>query len=473
MRRKWINLGLVCVFSINVLSGCQKKDVNYNVDGDTQRETAAEGRIGGVEQFADMPRWEEAFETVITKQGDIKTVDINAEISVPDTKKMSVAEVREAVFDEGYIEKMAKQIFGDGEIYYNDVAHLPEKELKAWYDYYVENELGDYDAHLEEKIAAYQKAVANPKDTYTPVKDFTVNEYLGKIEGVTYELTFTERDNLNDPYRPVPHRTKEISLVPKEEEEEQLCPKAFAGTKHISYMPQYPSELSYVTDNYCELTEEEAKQKAEDFIDMLGLEYPVFAYREPLAWSGEFGPDIQTLPAEYGVAVNGYVFYYDYGIDGVSVVASGEEESYVNLYVKKKDSEEIQYSMKARIRLFVTERGVIRMDAYNPIETTDMSAAVGLLPFQTIQDIMRDQLLNHIRKLRFYYYQNKKNVSFDEMALIYFRVRDKENQGTYSYVPAWRLGDRQSGSDSNMINVENPLLINALDGSWINLYEEM
>ncbi len=113
------------------------------------------------------------------------------------------------------------------------------------------------------------------------------------------------------------------------------------------------------------------------------------------------------------------------------------------------------------------------MDAYNPIETTDMSAAVGLLPFQTIQDIMRDQLLNHIRKLRFYYYQNKKNVSFDEMALIYFRVRDKENQGTYSYVPAWRLGDRQSGSDSNMINVENPLLINALDGSWINLYEEM
>ncbi len=471
MRQKWISLGFLCALCMSFFSGCENKNVNYSIDsenGDTQ--TADDGKKSSLEQFADASVWTEQFETVIDKQGDMRTVDINARVLLPDTKQMSVAEVKEAEFTESYKEKIAKQIFGNGEIFYNDVAHLPKKELEEWYDYYVKGGFGEYDAHLDEKIAAYEKAIVSAGDTYTPVGDFTVNEYLGQIEGATYELTFTERDNLNDAYRPVPHRTKEISLVPKEVG--QVCPKEFAGTEYISYNPQYPDELSYVEGNYCGLTEEEARQKAQDFIDLLGLEYSVCAYWEPLLWSGEFGSDITTVPGQDYRAVNGYTFYYDYGIDGVSVVETGDEESYGNLWTKKKESEGVQYSMKARIRLCVTDKGIIQMNAYNPIETADVSANVGLLPIEAVRDSMRDQLLNHVGKLRFAY-TNEKEISFDRMELIYFRVRSKEYQNTYSYIPVWRLGEQLSGINPYMPFVDNPLLVNAIDGSWINLFEEM
>ena len=57
---------------------------------------------------------------------------------------------------------------------------------------------------------------------------------------------------------------------------------------------------------------------------------------------------------------------------------------------------------------------------------------------------------------------------FQRLELIYFRIKDKENEGCYSYIPAWRL----SGGNDYPQYFENPLLINAIDGSVIDFYDE-
>ncbi len=69
----------------------------------------------------------------------------------------------------------------------------------------------------------------------------------------------------------------------------------------------------------------------------------------------------------HGQVVNGYVFYYDLGIENVSFADFGTEESYLSLYNKKKDTEKTRYSMETRMEVYVTEAGVIRMNAMDLI----------------------------------------------------------------------------------------------------------
>ena len=318
---------------------------------------------------------------------------------------------------------------------------------------------------------------ARDTDDYIPVDGYTVNEYIGTLRGSAYELSFTERTNERDADAFIHHRTKEIAFVPKDVHE--ICPKELSASEYLHCFPGTRS----VSGNQCELTEEQAKEEAWNFIDKLGLEYPVFAYSRPLLWSGNFGNDVPTTWTGYygDMVVNGYVFFYDFGIDDVSVVGYGIEKGYSNLYLKKKDSEPMRYSLEARIQIYVTDEGVIQMNAYNPLETTGVSANVGLLPLDTIYEIMEEQLTDHLAKLRFAYTNFNEEIPLDKMELIYFRVRDEANPGYYSYVPTWRLGElagtvetqREQEEEPFYPMVKNTVLINAIDGSPIDLFDEV
>lgn len=169
---------------------------------------------------------------------------------------------------------------------------------------------------------------------------------------------------------------------------------------------------------------------------------------------------------------DGYIFYFDAGVDTVSFTQFGTQQTDRNFRKLKKESEEPQYFLKAQIEVYVNDKGVIGMRAYNPVETVSISEGVDLLSLDAVKGIIKDQVTNHYKDFRFKVgvSDSGKYVHFGRLELIYFRIRNKENAGNYSYIPVWRLS---GGYDSDYPKyLENPVLINAIDGSVIDFYEE-
>lgn len=178
--------------------------------------------------------------------------------------------------------------------------------------------------------------------------------------------------------------------------------------------------------------------------------------------------------------LNGYIFYFDAGVDAMSFLQFGSQETDGYFREKKKKSEESQYSMRAQMEVYVNDKGVIRMRAYNPIETLTISEGVDLLPMDVVKEIVMEQVSGQFEKFRFKFTDGAaipdeiKQTEYefvnltDKMELIYFRVRNKADRGYYSYIPVWRL----SGIHYVSGKLENQILINAIDGSVIDFYDE-
>ena len=211
---------------------------------------------------------------------------------------------------------------------------------------------------------------------------------------------------------------------------------------------------------------------AYQFVDRLKLDYSVYADCETLGWWKGINSYLETN-WRVDFIPDGYIVHLEAGVDSVSFPQFGTQETDWNFKKMKKKSEEPQYCLKAQMDVYVTDKGVIGMQACHPVETVSISEGVELLPLEAIKASVRDQLLNHFADFQF---KEKKQddgrltVFFDRLDLIYFRVRNRENVGYYSYLPVWRLS--AEGFDYPKY-IENPFLINAIDGSVIDFYEEV
>lgn len=227
--------------------------------------------------------------------------------------------------------------------------------------------------------------------------------------------------------------------------------------------PQFHGSLN---GNSCGLSEEEARKEAQSFVDKIESEYFVYAYSEPLVWGDN------ESRSEWSAA--GYVFHFGFGIDNMAFAEFGTERNYWNYVLKRKATEKPQYSLNTHMAVYVTDTGVIGMTINNPIEAVNISERMELLSLEDIQGIIKEQLTNHFGTFRFSFRASFGNiVKLDEMELIYFRLRDRKEPGYYSYVPAWRLAGVVRDVNDRIIGINNQVLINAIDGSVINFYEEI
>lgn len=462
MRRKsalkWKSAGFLFCLGMSLMTGCADKNIDYEIDGATEStQTEETGGRKGLEQFADATEWEDEWTAVNTK-GNKVTLQADAKIMLPDTDQMSVVEVEEPVLDAAYRERIIKRIFGDGEVYYNDFAHLPKKEIQEQYDFTYERYISsDGEAAVEDELLEYEEALETAKDTYTLVSEYDVDEYLGKRDGISYELSFED----GVVYQCDDHkcRSMDIQFTPKDVY--QVCPEEFSEIEGLFYTAY--KGISAASSNACELSKEETQELAQSFVNGLGLDYFICTGSEDLFWSS----------GNEDYVANGYIFYWELGMDDVSFVTPGTQMAYGNYY-KRNDSEEAQLLLDSRLTIFVTAKGVIGAWINNPLEITGVSEGVALLPLDTVKEIMKDRTTEKIGAFRFDY-ASERVVTFNEMELIYFRVKDKENPGHYSYVPTWRLSDvriREVNPES-VVSLWNPVLINAIDGSVIDFYDEV
>lgn len=472
MVEKCISAGLILCLGMCSVAGCKDKTVDYGMEEETEN-VKRKGGTGqaDLKQIGDTQRWQEEW-TAENEKGNIVKLSVDAKISVPEAGQMSVVEVTEPTFDASYKEKIARQIFGSAEIYYNDIAHLPKKELEEGRaelveqmdgienaEYFMEN-AEDFMEESKKKLIVYDELLETANDAYTPAEAYDAGEYLGERSGISYELFFEEDDG--GAYRA--YRSKRIVLSPKDVY--QVCPKDMYTMEGLDFSVEYTG--SSPCPNQCGLSEEEAREMAEDFVSELGLNYPIFCRFYPLLWSGskEKEKDITYTMA------NGYAVAFDAGIDSLSFPQFGYQEQYEHYSDKKKEEEKGKYDLRACLTVLVTDDGVIGMTAENPIEITGGSEGVGLLPLDAIKGIIGEQIVEHFEDFRFDYASSDSTVSFDRMELIYFRIRAKEASEEFCYVPAWRLFERTSSYPDNPF-IRNQVLINAIDGSVIDFYDEV
>ncbi len=470
MKRKVMvrTMSIAAMFFIGThfFAGCSGRTVDYSVDDVTENTGNRSGRKG-LEQFADASAWEDEWTAVNTK-GNTVTVQVNAEVFLPDAEKMSVVEVKETTIDDAFRQRMAESVFDSKSIYYYDIDHLPREELmklreeeQELYDSYDREEVVDQDflasikEEAEKNLKDFDERIEAAKEVYIPAESFDVNEYLGEREGQSYEMHFwrSEADKGIVWLNGVCLDAKDIR---------QFCPEELKDVSDEVYCTAYSGESSTV-DNQCELTEEEAKEIADRLVEDTGLDYTVCTYSTPLSWETD-----RTLDC-----YDGYVFYYDAGLDGVSFVRPGTETDYQNYYDKKKESEPQRYSTCARMTVYVNGKGIVFAEAQCPIETVSVSDNVELLALEDVRNIIKKEVTENFGKFRFRYTSEEWLVTFNAMELIYFRVRDKENPGYYSYVPTWRLGEAYPDDKLARTFIDNWVLINAIDGSVIDFYNEV
>lgn len=525
-RKRLFCVGIMICVGLSLLAGCEEQKVDYGLDGNTestQAGSAVSSVKAKVEQFAGAEKWEDVIQTTTSSNNEVE-IEIRADISVPDTDRMYVVEVEECAFDEEYKKKIAKQIFGKETVYVHDYDHYTKHELEELQTFY-QSQYDMYAGYVASgagmgyTVEAYQslldkcaEVLETAKDTYTPAEDYTADEYLGYWDGVPYDLRFFEGD-VRERYTIEEsgwRHMREISLVPKGMAE--FAPKELLEQDLNYEIDCYEGtqELYYYTDggNLCQMPEEEAKKEAQRVVDELGFSDTVYTASYPLVW--------RYLTDQIGDVVDGYVFVYDFGVDDVSFADFGCEWQYWNFCTQKKSSDDINTSMEACIRIYVNDHGAFRVNIRNPLETKKVSSEVELLPLTAIQEIMKDELTKDIGQFRFSWPQTSaigsRKAKLNDMQLIYFRVKDKENEGRYSYVPAWRLsninvenipycGTTQFRTDWIITHgtelltayddmwthtyrqddiwyyraekIQDPVLINAIDGSVINLYKEL
>lgn len=505
MSYKWTRiliLALITTLTAALLTACgEERTVDYTIGGiaeeqeevqteekeeGQERESAGEeqaqsegGKIG-LAQFKGEEAWKDTWMIKIgEEEQDGEIVDIfadvrvDAKIIVPQTKQMSVVEVIETEFDAEYKERLAKTIFDSGEIYYGNAANLPKKDIeKLWPEYeagaYI---MADEPFHFEEWnnewsdcYKAYEN-LENLKDTYTPAAEYSVNKYIGSYEDRLYRLTFLEDEEDREN---VARYMKRITLEAKDLYE--VCPEKFKEQENLACTPWM---LGDRIENRCEISEKEALKEAKEFVDELGLDYMVFAFSRPLAWGNV--PEVISITDteetdDWGV--NGYVFYFDLGLDDVSFVQYGIEDDYFDWTVNTGENEEKVYSLKSVLQIYITDTGIIKAVVDNPVEITSVSENVELLPLDTVKEIIKKETNTQWETFRFNVHYMYYPMDMNEMELIYFRIRDKDNPGKYSYVPAWRLASVLKEEASHGIDIRYPVLINAIDGTVIDFYDE-
>lgn len=450
-------------------TGCgREKKVEYAIDGVTL-ETQAGNRQDSLEGFMDEPVWEEGWRIDI-EGGKAIEVTIDAEIFLPKADEMLVVEVSVPLFDAEKKEQIVRNIFGDGEVYYNDPEHLPRHELEKYlreYEALYERSTDTQKASAKQAVNRCAKLLETAGDTYTVADAYEEDQYIGKIDGITYELEFNKIENGE---APVYSQWIDFHAV----DTGQLCPEEYPD--YTRYMPHpYVTCERYASmgENDCKFSEAQAKQLAEDFLKKSGLEYPVLTDSRPLLWGDE---TLASLNCNDWPA-NGYQFTYEYGVnnmafpdfeldllryDGYSIINEGLDYSENGGY---------GYSRQAQALVCVTDQGVVDLHAANPVETTGLTENVNLLPLDAVKKLMKEQI--DVRRENFIFdsdtrgKQESRELLFNHMELIYFRVEDSRNANYYSYIPVWRLGEQWGDKDLDSCYVMNPILLNAMDGSLI------
>lgn len=116
------------------------------------------------------------------------------------------------------------------------------------------------------------------------------------------------------------------------------------------------------------------------------------------------------------------------------------------------------------INVYYAGDSLTEVHIVDPIEVVSVTSGVSLLSMEEIKKILKKEIEEHMEPEQYKEYTPGKGISLDRLELIYFRIKNTQEDGYYSYVPVWKL----SCGGVNLF-----VMVNAIDGSIIDITEDL
>lgn len=347
---------------------------------------------------------------------------------------MLVVEVERAGANSEFKEQVLTAFFGNNEIYYHDKAHYTRSELQGIIDGF-ENTHFSTEEERRETIQYYEDFLQTASDHYVVADEFeSCNEYVGYRGEILYEAYVSDYV---------------ISIQTKEE----YCPPALAGYEDV--IPATQQEWVQTSDlDDTDITMEEAKEQAEDFLNAIGQNDKICISEEQAQWWG-----IEDGEVKKSVCY-GYVLTYGTGVEEIAFSRFPKFSDFMVTYRDPKYVEESIYNGD-RLTLTVTKDGIIAIDLQDPVLIQKISNPVEFLSLDTIWSILENEVQEHSER-----YDFSERKTFDQLQLMYFKTKDNEADNVYSYIPVWCLSRAVEGEA-----YFHPVFVNAIDGTVLYLPE--
>ena len=460
-----LSLALVLILSVVMLAACQPtpEEVIVVGKGDDTLESALaataaptlppvqESQADGNTEMVVSEHWTDSTASKLT------TVNIDADVIVPNVTAYPVFEVSPLVVDQPLAEKFVNYVAQDAKEIYN----------------------GDKDSKesLEEGIVWLQKKIEETKAGHLePDDEMTVEERLAQLENqleeceIEYAKVVAQGDTSGEPLDYT--FTQELGFP----ERTQACFTAEMndGSSRLVRFercndgggPTFSLIAVMDTDSFMHVkgkpvSSEEARAKALEVVKALDIG-EFLLVRES---TNSFYNEVILYRMHDGIPVT----YIDASQGNSSGVCTEEELTYN--FVLWQES----------LSIYVNDSGVILIDWTSPCNVTrTINENLTLKPFEEIKEIFKQQILYNVYEGD----ENEDIVKIDEVRLGYMAIPEKGDLSNYRTIPVWDfIGP--TWSDEEYASITNPqyreegsspipnydisyLTINAIDGSIID-----
>lgn len=397
----------------------------------------------GIDSMVVNRHWTDSVASKLT------TVNIDADVVVPNVTAHPVYEVKPIVVDQALMEKFVNHVA-------QDAASIRNGDVYSKED-------------VEEGIVRLQKEITEVEAGNTPPDDFrpaeeqlaslrsqlqAAQEQYAKLEAegdtTGQPLDYTFETEYGFPERTVVKFSADMKDGSGRLLRFERCDEGGPTFSLIAVM----DIDSFRQGKGKPVSSEEARAKALEVIDDLDI--------------GEFMLTGETTTSFYTMVTFSRTFA---GIPVTDINASGGNSSGVVT------EEELVYNFvlwQETLRICVNESGVILIDWSSPCETTRaVNENVALKPVDDIKEIFKQQILFNVYEAD----GSEDTVMIDEMRLSYMAIPEKDDLLNYRLIPVWdfigpSVTDPDEIAEMELHGSENQnisyLTVNAIDGSIID-----
>ncbi len=441
------------------LTGCGQKTVDYDVDGNSNQNdgdktsTSDRAGIGGK---LGVP--ESCNETIDVGNSTLGSITINdEEIEIPDADKMNVAHFTPYSLTKEDKKKIAETLFEkDKGIYLYDYENRIKSDIQEQIDsdkQQIEQAEEDGDtswvSYLEEEIKELEKELAEAPETYPEAGDYDGEDFIGMIGDTEYTLGMYSYGAEED--EGGAGMGSYVYFSPDNAVDIRPCEGAVSG-----YITEWTDEA--LGANMSSMTAEEAEDIAENFLADLGITDVIKKQTSDLYWS-YYSDNGEAVATE----VDGYSVIFSRAIAGTPTY-NGRIYSVDNLQQNNgwADIPVESYSV------YVYDGKVVKAYWQQIFGQADsVEENVELLSYEQIIEKANTEMAKYYEK----YPTRYKNVEFNDVRLTYYIVSDGD--GKCKYIPVWVFSQYEERTDyDGSDNPEQLVILNAMDGSFVDLIEE-
>ena len=507
-RVKRIVCGVLCAALLLSFAACQQSPdssivVNKNMDALIEQATSGEDS-GVLAQAFD------TYKTTFTDDSFGVTVNVDAQVEIPQTDKMSVYCVKRRMIDNTFLDTVKKALIGETPLYDAEFLHVPTKknyekkiaEIKEGIQkgYALQNELElllrDYETapdFFERPQSPNDGTIQSVKEYYDlrEKNEFTEELYRLNPKG---EFYYGVNDGSNDEYISLycmndPDRG---SYIVYRKQFDCYAALALREANHVNYINTSVIQQELLTDeglkslikekyrypegteigayispsDLCTISKEDAMRQADAFIQMTGLtEYSCFS-ADACTEANFFNASAANFYSDRDQWRAYYVLVYKRNIDGAflnnEAIKGGDLPG---------DAAVTKLWFPEQVEFRINDNGIVGLDIQYPLEITETAVeSAALRSFEDIKTGFEKMIVVTNASER-----TAGVLEIDRVRLSYARVSAKDDYDTGLLVPVWdffgynRLYQKESGiPEYDPVYEMSLLTINAIDQSIIN-----